>query len=140
MHFCIYVIHINYLSLGIDKLIMNGTFLAYYPLHDGNYNDESSKRSFLHNKWAALTKFWKYQPLHAVKSYFGVKIGLYFTWLGFYTSMLVPPSIVGIACFIYALKYVYKQMSLLNQSCFKTFLCLELFLLIFLHQTYVKDH
>ena len=31
----------------------------------------------------------------AVRDYFGVKIGLYFAWLGFYTFMLIPPSIVG---------------------------------------------
>ncbi len=33
--------------------------------------------------------------------YFGEKIGLYFAWLGFYTWMLVPPSVVGILVFLY---------------------------------------
>ncbi len=33
--------------------------------------------------------------LDAIRDYFGVKIGLYFAWLGFYTFMLILPSIVG---------------------------------------------
>lgn len=35
------------------------------------------------------------------RRYFGVKIGLYFAWLGFYTWMLMPASVVGLACFLY---------------------------------------
>ena len=85
---------------------MDGTFLAYYPLHDGNFHkDDGNQRSFLYKEWAAMRKFWKYQPLDAVKSYFGVKIGLYFTWLGFYTTMLVLPSFVGLACFFFSWRY-----------------------------------
>jgi hypothetical protein len=37
------------------------------------------------------------------RNYFGEKIGLYFAWLGFYTAMLVPASIVGVAVTIYGL-------------------------------------
>uniref|UniRef100_A0A803SUZ9 Anoctamin n=1 Tax=Anolis carolinensis TaxID=28377 RepID=A0A803SUZ9_ANOCA len=33
--------------------------------------------------------------------YFGEKIGLYFAWLGVYTQMLIPASIVGIIVFLY---------------------------------------
>ena len=35
--------------------------------------------------------------------YFGEKIGLYFAWLGFYTYMLIFPSIVGLIVFIYGI-------------------------------------
>jgi len=38
-----------------------------------------------------------------VRKYFGDKIALYFCWLGFYTEMLVYPSVVGTLCFIYGL-------------------------------------
>ena len=31
-----------------------------------------------------------------IRNYFGAKIGLYFAWLGFYTEMLVLPSIIGL--------------------------------------------
>ena len=44
----------------------------------------------------------RYQPLDHIKQYFGVKIALYFAWLGFYTYMLIPASIVGLICFLYA--------------------------------------
>lgn len=35
------------------------------------------------------------------RRYFGEKIGIYFTWLGFYTTMLIPASLVGFIVFIY---------------------------------------
>ena len=36
-----------------------------------------------------------------LRQYFGEKVGLYFCWLGFYTSWLIVPSVVGVICFIY---------------------------------------
>lgn len=39
----------------------------------------------------------------ANRGYFGEKIGIYFTWLGFYTSMLIPVAIAGVVAFIYGL-------------------------------------
>uniref|UniRef100_A0A8D0H5Z0 Anoctamin n=1 Tax=Sphenodon punctatus TaxID=8508 RepID=A0A8D0H5Z0_SPHPU len=45
--------------------------------------------------------FYKYQPIDLVRKYFGEKIGLYFAWLGVYTQMLIPASIVGIIVFLY---------------------------------------
>lgn len=41
------------------------------------------------------------QPLDYVKDYFGPKVALYFAWLGFYTQMLIPVSILGILFFLY---------------------------------------
>lgn len=35
------------------------------------------------------------------RKYFGEKIGLYFAWLGVYTQLLVPASVVGIIVFFY---------------------------------------
>jgi len=90
-------------SFGINRLVSEGVFLAAYPLHDGTIKSPGSMRYLLFKEWASLRKFWKYQPLDAVRDYFGVKIGLYFAWLGFYTFMLIPPSIVGLVCFMYGL-------------------------------------
>jgi len=88
-------------AFGIGRLINDGVYLAAYPLHDGTMETPSSMRHLLYREWASLSKWWKYQPLDAVRNYFGVKIGLYFAWLGFYTFMLIPPSIVGLFCFLY---------------------------------------
>lgn len=35
------------------------------------------------------------------RKYFGEKVGLYFAWLGVYTQMLIPASIVGVIVFLY---------------------------------------
>lgn len=35
------------------------------------------------------------------RKYFGEKIGLYFAWLGAYTQMLIPASVVGVIVFLY---------------------------------------
>lgn len=39
--------------------------------------------------------------LSSHRKYFGEKIGLYFAWLGVYTQLLIPASIVGIIVFGY---------------------------------------
>uniref|UniRef100_A0A669D185 Anoctamin n=1 Tax=Oreochromis niloticus TaxID=8128 RepID=A0A669D185_ORENI len=57
--------------------------------------------SVLHEEWARYSAFYKYQPIDLVRKYFGEKIGLYFAWLGVYTQLLVPASIVGIIVFGY---------------------------------------
>lgn len=53
-------------------------------------------------EWASVRKWYRYQPVDQIREYFGVKIGLYFVWLGFYTHMLLPAAIVGLACFLYS--------------------------------------
>lgn len=64
-------------------------------------------RDALFCEWAAFRKLLNFQPLDAVRDYFGVKVALYFAWLGFYTNMLVVPSIVGVICFLYGFIYSY---------------------------------
>jgi hypothetical protein len=60
-------------------------------------------RQRLYSEWASFTKMLKFQPLDAVRDYYGVKIGLYFAWLGFYTNLLILPSIVGVLVFLYGI-------------------------------------
>jgi anoctamin-1 len=50
-----------------------------------------------------------YQPIDHIKEYFGVKFGLYFAWLGFYTHMLIPAALVGLICFFYGLATMYSN-------------------------------
>ncbi|XP_063083746.1 anoctamin-1 isoform X6 [Cavia porcellus] len=89
---------------GITSLLANGVYSAAYPLHDGDYegdNVDFNDRKLLYEEWARYGVFYKYQPIDLVRKYFGEKIGLYFAWLGAYTQMLIPASIVGIIVFLY---------------------------------------
>ncbi|KAI8040746.1 hypothetical protein M5D96_006689 [Drosophila gunungcola] len=93
---------------GIRRLLNDGTYLACFPLHEGRYDRPHSSgisldRRVLYQTWAHPSQWYKKQPLCLVRKYFGDKIALYFCWLGFYTEMLVYPSVVGFLCFIYGL-------------------------------------
>lgn len=78
----------------------------------------------LYEEWASYSVFYKYQPIGLIRyisdpltallagaplvisrlsrrKYFGEKIGLYFAWLGVYTQMLIPASLVGVFVFLY---------------------------------------
>ncbi|XP_062051672.1 anoctamin-1 isoform X2 [Lepus europaeus] len=91
-------------SMGITSLLANGVYSAAYPLHDGDYEGDSvefNDRKLLYEEWASYGVFYKYQPIDLVRKYFGEKIGLYFAWLGVYTQMLIPASVVGIIVFLY---------------------------------------
>ncbi|XP_025771230.1 anoctamin-1 [Puma concolor] len=74
------------------------------PFEQGDYegeNVEFNDRKLLYQEWASYGVFYKYQPIDLVRKYFGEKIGLYFAWLGVYTQMLIPASVVGIIVFLY---------------------------------------
>ncbi|XP_072016896.1 anoctamin-4-like [Amphiura filiformis] len=96
---------------GIDRLISNGSYEAAFPLHEGPYKSEQSMltlegrhlndRHELYEEWARPGRWYKKQPLDAIKNYFGEKIGLYFAWLGFYTEMLTYAAVVGFIVFLY---------------------------------------
>ena len=60
-----------------------------------------SDRQKLQRNWARFGQWYKLQPLNAIKSYFGIRVGLYFAWLGTYNFMLIFAAIVGLLCFIY---------------------------------------
>ncbi|XP_065660186.1 anoctamin-4 isoform X3 [Hydra vulgaris] len=102
------------LDLGIDNLQANGIFLDIYPLHSGpvkkNAKDTPiNDRQFLQEDWASLKRIFKYQPIEAIRSYFGEKVALYFAWLGLYTTFLVPAAIVGFFCFLYGVISAYDS-------------------------------
>ncbi|KAF4518589.1 hypothetical protein B566_EDAN012417 [Ephemera danica] len=92
-------------KVGIRRLLSNQTYLAAFPLHEGPYDTDSPgemlDRRRLYLEWARAGTWYRRQPLWLVRKYFGDKIGLYFAWLGFYTEMLVPASVVGLLCFLY---------------------------------------
>ncbi|XP_054911528.1 anoctamin-2b isoform X3 [Poeciliopsis prolifica] len=96
---------------GISTLIAKGVYDAAFPLHDGDFKvtgplEERNDRQVLFEEWARYSAFYKYQPIDLVRKYFGEKIGLYFAWLGVYTQLLIPASIVGIIVFGYGVATV----------------------------------
>ncbi|KAK2147119.1 hypothetical protein LSH36_569g02023 [Paralvinella palmiformis] len=76
-------------------------------------------RRLLYENWSWWRTFYKVQPLDYIKTYFGEKIGLYFTWLGFYTSMLFLPSIIGFVVFIYGVATI-NQNVIAEEGCDKS--------------------
>ncbi|XP_055379077.1 anoctamin-1 isoform X3 [Condylostylus longicornis] len=103
-------------AFGIERLVSEGVYIAAYPLHDGEISVPGSMRYILYTEWAAVRKWYRYQPLDYVKEYFGVKIGLYFAWLGYYTYMLLLASVVGVICFSYSFLTLDKNIPT-NQIC-----------------------
>ncbi|XP_076076765.1 anoctamin-1-like isoform X4 [Mytilus galloprovincialis] len=92
-------------SFGINKMINDNIYTAAYSLHEGHWKpgSASNERKLLFDHWGNWRNMFKVQPLEHVRNYFGAKIGIYFTWLGFYTMMLIPASIVGLVVFIYGI-------------------------------------
>ncbi|XP_059916731.1 anoctamin-1-like isoform X2 [Gadus macrocephalus] len=91
-------------SMGLTSLLCSGVYTSAYPLHDGDVSGEHAEpndRKLLCEEWASYSVFYKYQPIGLVRKYFGEKIGLYFAWLGLYTQMLIPASVVGVIVFLY---------------------------------------
>ncbi|CAG0886850.1 unnamed protein product [Darwinula stevensoni] len=95
-------------KFGIQRLISDGAYESCFPLHDGRYDVDPhdgtlSTRRLLYKEWARPGRWYKRQPLWLIRNYFGPEVGLYFTWLGFYTSMLFPAAAMGLICFIYGI-------------------------------------
>ncbi|XP_063784569.1 anoctamin-2 [Pseudophryne corroboree] len=91
-------------SMGITTLLANNVYDSAFPLHDGPHvhkSGEMNERMLLYQEWARYGAFYKYQPIDLIRKYFGEKIGLYFAWLGLYTWLLIPSSLVGIIVFLY---------------------------------------
>ncbi|KAL4660308.1 anoctamin-2-like [Arapaima gigas] len=95
----------SYQTMGITTLIAKGVYDSAFPLHDGALHSAGEKkkndRQLLHDEWARYGVFYKYQPIDLIRKYFGEKIGLYFAWLGLYTQLLIPASVVGAIVFLY---------------------------------------
>jgi len=101
-------------DVGIDQMLKNQIFESVYPLHSGNIEsnsksdeeikrkNESNLRGYLYENWARPSRWYKYQPLDAIRAYFGDKIALYFAWISFYTQALIYPSVAGIIIMIYS--------------------------------------
>uniref|UniRef100_A0A8C8ZB39 Anoctamin n=1 Tax=Prolemur simus TaxID=1328070 RepID=A0A8C8ZB39_PROSS len=92
---------------GFVPFLRNGLVSFLLPVFRGSPLGVSPLSSplrlpqLLYEEWARYGVFYKYQPIDLIRKYFGEKIGLYFAWLGVYTQMLIPASVVGIIVFLY---------------------------------------
>ncbi|XP_066439171.1 anoctamin-9 isoform X1 [Eleutherodactylus coqui] len=94
----------------LDDLIKIGVFEAAFPLH--NLGETTGKA--LKEKWARWRDVIYVQPIKEIREYFGEKVALYFAWLGWYTLMLFPAALVGLAVFFYG--FVHFSSSKISQE------------------------
>lgn len=81
-------------QLDVHKLIQQNCMLGYSPIHD--YVELRG----LEDEWLRFLQApWK-QKCDAVKDYFGEKIGMYFLFLGHYTTWLIPAGVMGFIAYI----------------------------------------
>ncbi|KAJ3636562.1 hypothetical protein MTP99_000095 [Tenebrio molitor] len=71
----------------VPKCLTSGIISQVFPLH------EPAALERLQNTW--VRDVCARQPLDEITEYFGVKIGMYFAWLGHYTTALSIPAIAG---------------------------------------------
>ncbi|XP_061594784.1 anoctamin-8 isoform X1 [Cololabis saira] len=71
----------------IPELSARGVIQQLFPLH------EQRILSQLMKSWVQAVC--EKQPLDDICDYFGVKIAMYFAWLGFYTTSMLYPAVIG---------------------------------------------
>ncbi|XP_029971922.1 anoctamin-8 isoform X2 [Salarias fasciatus] len=78
----------------IPELVARGVILQMFPLHEQRILNQ------LMTSWVQAVC--ERQPLDDICDYFGVKIGMYFAWLGFYTNSMLYPAVIGFLLWILA--------------------------------------
>jgi len=66
---------------------------------ENNQTYKGDIRKELHQKWASLKAFYRLQPIHLIRQYFGEIFGLYFAWLGTFIYTLYLPTLIGFIFF-----------------------------------------
>ncbi|CAF3789395.1 unnamed protein product [Rotaria magnacalcarata] len=95
---------------GIEVLLEEGVYEAAYPLHDQLIHEEDAgepetwnARMKLYHRWAKFSNIFRIQPIRAIRDYYGERLAFYFAWLGWYNSLLIIPSILGIFVLLWGL-------------------------------------
>ncbi|KAK2822195.1 hypothetical protein Q5P01_022260 [Channa striata] len=78
----------------IPELIARGVIHQMFPLHEQRILNQ------LMTSWVQAVC--EKQPLDDICDYFGVKIAMYFAWLGFYTNSMLYPAVIGFLLWILA--------------------------------------
>ncbi|KAI5614657.1 anoctamin-8 isoform X2 [Silurus asotus] len=71
----------------IPELMARGVIQQVFPLHEQRILGQLMK------SWVQAVC--EKQPLDDICDYFGVKIAMYFAWLGFYTTSMLYPAVIG---------------------------------------------
>ncbi|OQS03419.1 hypothetical protein THRCLA_04280 [Thraustotheca clavata] len=82
-------VHDGGCHLNLKMLEMKECIVTSFALH--NFEE----RDTLNDKWIKWSSLPWDQPYNEIKDYYGEKVGLYFVWLGHYTTWLIAPSIIG---------------------------------------------
>lgn len=82
--------HGNGAGCDIERLIYDEVIVECFPLH------ETDQMMDLKQQWIVWNTSPMNQPFDRICNYFGVKISLYFLYLGHYTKWLLYPALVGL--------------------------------------------
>nr|XP_032521785.1 anoctamin-8 isoform X2 [Danaus plexippus plexippus] len=77
----------------VPACVSRGVISNMFPLH------ERASLDYLRQKW--VKSIFNPQPLDEISEYFGVKVAMYFAWLGHYTQYLTVPAFVGFIFWIW---------------------------------------
>ncbi|XP_028812205.1 anoctamin-9 isoform X2 [Denticeps clupeoides] len=107
-----FVLHHTFLNSGenLSELLEQKVFDSMFCVH------ERKKQKALKRLWARWTAVFRNQPIDEIRVYFGEKVALYYLWLGCYTYLLVPASVVGIIIFLYGLAF-FQTSPLITEVC-----------------------
>nr|XP_015194138.1 PREDICTED: anoctamin-9-like [Lepisosteus oculatus] len=97
-HFILFNTYLNN-GEGLKDLLHEHVFETTFSLH------EEEKQKELREKWARWTACFQWQPIDDVRNYLGEKVALYFLWLGWYTTLLIPAAILGMVVFLNGLAF-----------------------------------
>jgi hypothetical protein len=78
----------------LERLLYEGVIAECFPLHENDVKER------LAEKWIRWTNAPMNQPFEEVWDYFGVKVALYFLFLGHSTKWLTYPAVVGLIPFV----------------------------------------
>jgi hypothetical protein len=78
-------------GLNLDSYVSSGVLNGYWAMHG------TGRRQELMQRWAAIGKAWRQQPLKIIFEYFNSKTALYFAFTGYYTSWLAVSCLFGVA-------------------------------------------
>eukprot|EP01043_Picozoa_sp_COSAG02_P026908 COSAG02_NODE_1564_length_11912_cov_7.524676_2_plen_1114_part_00 len=97
---------IKYLKIcwGNPKCLFRSCLIGYDAEAEPKVYDPGPPKDIEHNTFGAGGNILHehsfpgsllYQPLEEIRDYFGDDVGLYFAWLGLYTKMLIPNTVLG---------------------------------------------